>query len=201
MSSVHPTHKTQISMGSSLYDEKCTLCGTTDGLHSWGKLAEPCPEALRITAYTDGACKGNPGPGGWGFVMTRGRLVAEGSGGAADTTNNRMELMGAIMALRYLSRPSPITIITDSAYVKNGITSWIKGWKANGWKTSRKEPVKNADLWQQLDALCVEHQVTWQWVKGHSGDSNNDKADELANLGVGIGENQLLPVYRVYTRD
>ncbi len=143
----------------------------------------------RLTAYTDGACSGNPGPGGWGVLLQAHdgpRLIRERSlkGGAPDTTNNRMELMAAISALEALTRPSAITIVTDSAYVKNGITSWLDGWKRNGWKTAAKKPVKNADLWQRLDQAQARHDVTWKWVKGHAGHPENERADELARQGM-----------------
>lgn len=142
-----------------------------------------------LIAYTDGACSGNPGPGGWGVLMRamEGETILkerELSGGAADTTNNKMELMAAIMALETLSRASEITIVTDSTYVKNGVTSWIHGWKKNGWKTAAKKPVKNADLWQRLDAAQARHDVTWEWVKGHAGHPENERADELARAGM-----------------
>jgi len=143
----------------------------------------------KLTAYTDGACSGNPGPGGWGALMIArdGDTVLrerELSGGAPDTTNNRMELLAAISALEALSRPSAITIVTDSAYVKNGVTGWIHGWKRNGWKTSNKKPVKNVDLWQRLDEAQARHDVTWEWVKGHAGHPENERADELARAGM-----------------
>ncbi len=142
-----------------------------------------------LFAYTDGACSGNPGPGGWGVLMQarNGETVVkerELSGGEADTTNNKMELMAAIMALETLERASPITIVTDSNYVKNGITGWIFGWKKNGWKTASKKPVANADLWQRLDAAQARHNVTWKWVKGHAGHAENERADELARAGM-----------------
>lgn len=142
-----------------------------------------------LVAYTDGACSGNPGPGGWGALlraMDGERVIKERElcGGEADTTNNRMELLAAINALEALDRASPITIVTDSQYVKNGVTSWIHGWKKNGWKTAAKKPVKNADLWQQLDAAQARHKVTWEWVKGHAGHPENERADELARAGM-----------------
>ena len=142
-----------------------------------------------LFAYTDGACSGNPGPGGWGVLLIarEGETVVkerELSGGAADTTNNRMELQAAITALETLATPSRITIITDSAYVKDGITKWIHGWKARGWKTAGKKPVKNDDLWQKLDAATARHDVTWEWVKGHAGHPENERADELARAGM-----------------
>jgi len=142
-----------------------------------------------LYAYTDGACSGNPGPGGWGVLMRaiEGDTIVkerELSGGEADTTNNRMELCGAIAALEALSRPSAITIVTDSAYVKNGITGWMHGWKRNGWRTADKKPVKNVELWQRLDEAQKRHTVTWEWVKGHAGHPENERADELARAGM-----------------
>ncbi|MCG6902696.1 MAG: ribonuclease HI [Rhodobacter sp.] len=144
------------------------------------------PELL---AYTDGACSGNPGPGGWGALLVArdgDRLLKERmlKGGEADTTNNRMELMAAIEALNALERASDITVITDSVYVKNGVTEWIHGWKRNGWKTAARKPVKNADLWQALDTAQARHRVTWQWIKGHAGQPENERADELARAGM-----------------
>ena len=140
-----------------------------------------------LFAYTDGACSGHPGPGGWGVLM---RAMQDGavlkertlSGGDAETTNNRMELMAAIMALETLERPSRITVVTDSAYVKDGITKWIHGWKRNGWK--KKGGLKNVELWQRLDAAQARHDVTWEWVKGHAGHPENERADELARAGM-----------------
>ena len=137
-----------------------------------------------LTIYTDGACSGNPGPGGWGAIMTYGDHTKELYGGEPETTNNRMELLAAISALEALERPSTLTIITDSAYVKNGITSWLHGWKRNGWKTSTKKPVKNVDLWQRLDEAQARHNVTWEWIKGHAGHEGNERADELARAGM-----------------
>lgn len=142
-----------------------------------------------LFAYTDGACSGNPGPGGWGVLMraTDGGTILkerELQGGEADTTNNRMELLAAIHALETLDRPSKITIVTDSAYVKNGVTGWIHGWKRNGWRTAAKKPVKNAELWQRLDTAQERHDVTWEWVKGHAGHPENERADELAREGM-----------------
>ena len=142
-----------------------------------------------IFAWTDGACSGNPGPGGWGVLMRAmdgARVVKERelSGGEADTTNNRMELMAAISALEALTRVTEITITTDSAYVKNGVSSWIHGWKRNGWRTADKKPVKNVDLWQRLDAAAARHDVTWKWIKGHAGHAENERADELAREGM-----------------
>lgn len=137
-----------------------------------------------VVAYTDGACRGNPGPGGWGVWLKAGAHEKKLHGGEHDTTNNRMELTAAIQALQSLKKPSEVHLYTDSTYVKNGITSWLANWKRNGWKTAAKKPVKNADLWQQLDAATQPHQIDWRWVKGHSGDVGNDMADELANLGI-----------------
>ena len=142
-----------------------------------------------LFAYTDGACSGNPGPGGWGALLQakEGDTVVKEralSGGEADTTNNRMELLAAIAALEALERPSTITIVTDSAYVKNGVTGWIHGWKRNCWKTSTNKPVKNIELWQRLDTAQARHRVTWEWVKGHAGHPENERADELARAGM-----------------
>ena len=142
-----------------------------------------------LFAYTDGACSGNPGPGGWGVLMQAkdGETVVKErtlSGGEANTTNNRMELLAAIHALETLARPSALTIITDSAYVKNGVTGWIHGWKRNGWKTANKKPVKNVELWQRLGEGQARHDVTWEWVKGHAGHPENERADELAREGM-----------------
>jgi ribonuclease HI len=142
-----------------------------------------------LYAYTDGACSGNPGPGGWGALLVArdgDKVVKERalSGGEADTTNNRMELLAAISALETLGRATAITIVTDSAYVKDGITSWIHGWKKRGWKTSANKPVKNEDLWRRLDSAVAQHQVRWEWVKGHAGHVENERADELARAGM-----------------
>lgn len=142
-----------------------------------------------LYAYTDGACSGNPGPGGWGALLIArdgDKVVKERalSGGEADTTNNRMELLAAISALETLGRATAITIVTDSAYVKDGITSWIHGWKKRGWKTSANKPVKNEDLWRRLDSAVAQHQVRWEWVKGHAGHVENERADELARAGM-----------------
>ncbi|MDQ7057730.1 MAG: ribonuclease HI [Ghiorsea sp.] len=140
--------------------------------------------AHKIIAYTDGACSGNPGPGGWGVWLRAGQHEKELCGGEKHTTNQRMELQAAIEALKVLKKPSEITIVTDSKYVLNGITDWIHGWKKKGWKNSKKEPVANRELWETLDVLNQKHDVDWQWVKGHSGDEGNDKADELARQGI-----------------
>lgn len=139
----------------------------------------------KIEIYTDGACKGNPGIGGWGALLVAGTREKELFGGERDTTNNRMELMAVIQALGALKRPCHITLHTDSQYVLKGITEWIEGWKAKGWKTASKAPVKNVDLWQQLDAAQALHQIDWVWVKGHAGHAGNERADQLANRGVG----------------
>jgi ribonuclease HI len=138
----------------------------------------------KVVIYTDGACSGNPGPGGWGAVMIWGEHRKELFGGAAETTNNRMELQAVIEALGALTRAAHIDLYTDSAYVKNGITSWIHSWKKNGWKTADKKPVKNADLWQALEAARHKHEVDWHWVKGHAGHPENERADELARQGM-----------------
>ncbi|KAA9007062.1 ribonuclease HI [Histidinibacterium aquaticum] len=142
-----------------------------------------------LFAFTDGACSGNPGPGGWGALLQakEGDAVLrerELKGGEARTTNNRMELLAAINALETLTSPSKITVITDSAYVKGGITEWLAGWKRKGWKTSTKKPVKNEDLWRRLDEAAARHQVRWEWVKGHAGHPENERADELARKGM-----------------
>jgi len=137
-----------------------------------------------VLIYTDGACRGNPGPGGWGAVMIAGMHRKEICGGDLATTNNRMELMAAIQALETLTRPCKVELHTDSQYVKNGVTTWIHGWKARGWKTADKSPVKNEDLWKRLDAARSRHQVDWRWVKGHAGHELNEVADELARKGM-----------------
>ena len=140
----------------------------------------------KVVIYTDGACKGNPGPGGWGVFLKSGVHEKELWGGEAVTTNNRMELMAVIEALSALKRPCEVMLFLDSEYVRKGITEWIHGWKAKGWKTVAKQPVKNADLWQRLDALVSGggHKIEWKWVKGHAGDPGNERADSLANRGV-----------------
>ena len=137
-----------------------------------------------VVIYTDGACKGNPGPGGWGAWLKAGTHEKELFGGEAETTNNRMELLAVIKALEALKRPCAVTIWTDSSYVQQGMTNWLAGWKAKGWRTASKQPVKNVDLWQALDAAAARHQVEWRWVKGHAGHEGNEKADQLANRGV-----------------
>lgn len=142
-----------------------------------------------LFAYTDGACSGNPGPGGWGALLIAkdgDEVVKERElkGGEPETTNNRMELLAAISALETLGRPSTITVVTDSAYVKNGVTGWIEGWKRNGWKTANRKPVKNEDLWRRLDEARARHRVTWEWIKGHAGHPENERADALARAGM-----------------
>ncbi len=138
----------------------------------------------RITIHTDGACSGNPGPGGWGAILEWNDHKKELKGGEGHTTNNRMELMAAISALESLKRPCAVDIHTDSQYLRNGITSWIKTWKRNGWRTAEKKPVKNADLWQRLDTALHHHEVHWHWVRGHAGHDMNERADELAREGL-----------------
>ncbi len=137
-----------------------------------------------VELFTDGACRGNPGPGGWGVLMRYGKHEKRLHGAEPYTTNNRMELMAAIMGLENLKRQCKVRITTDSEYVKNGITKWLEGWKQRGWKTAKKKPVKNQDLWQRLDEAVARHDVEWHWVKGHSGHMENEIADELANLGI-----------------
>ena len=134
--------------------------------------------------YTDGACSGNPGPGGWGAVLSYGDVVRELHGGERATTNNRMELTAVISALEALKRPAPVRLYTDSKYVLDGITKWVPGWQRNGWKTASKQPVKNVDLWQRLVAAMEPHEISWQWVKGHAGIAGNERADELARQGI-----------------
>jgi len=137
-----------------------------------------------VVVYTDGACSGNPGPGGWGAVLQFGNREKEISGGEANTTNNRMELKAAISALNTLKRSCPVKVYTDSSYVKDGITKWIHGWRKNGWKTAARKPVKNAELWQELQDALASHEVEWHWVKGHAGHPENERADELARKGM-----------------
>mgnify|MGYP001405147719 FL=1 len=138
----------------------------------------------QVRVFTDGACSRNPGPGGWGAVLQFGDHERELHGGAAETTNNRMELTAAIEALKALSEPCQVSLTTDSTYVKDGITQWLANWKRNGWKTAAKKPVKNRDLWQALDHHAAQHDIDWCWVKGHSGHPENERADRLANLGM-----------------
>jgi ribonuclease HI len=137
-----------------------------------------------VEIYTDGACKGNPGPGGWGALLRWGRREKELFGGEPDTTNNRMELTAVIRALEVLNRPARVAVFTDSEYVRKGITEWLAGWKRRGWKTADRKPVKNEALWRRLDELASRHEVKWHWVKGHSGHAENERADALANRGV-----------------
>jgi ribonuclease HI len=137
-----------------------------------------------VEIFTDGACKGNPGVGGWGAILRTGDKERELFGGEANTTNNRMEMTAVIEALRALNRSCEAVVYTDSSYVQKGISEWIHGWKRNGWKTADRKPVKNADLWQTLDQLAAGHKIKWQWVKGHAGHPENERADELANRGV-----------------
>jgi ribonuclease HI len=146
-------------------------------------------ELQRVKIATDGACKGNPGPGGWGALIRMGPHEKELSGGEAHTTNNRMELLAAIRGLEALTRPCHVTLVTDSAYVKNGITQWVRGWQRNGWRTADKKPVKNADLWQELIEASARHRIEWTWVKGHAGDPDNERADRLASNAALIVQN------------
>jgi ribonuclease HI len=141
-------------------------------------------ERGRVVIHTDGACSGNPGPGGWGAILEWGGRRREIKGGEAHTTNNRMELMAAISALEALKRPCDVDLHTDSQYLRQGITSWIHGWKRNGWKTADRKPVKNVDLWQRLETAIARHTVHWHWVRGHSGHDLNERADELAREGI-----------------
>ncbi len=138
----------------------------------------------RVTIHTDGACSGNPGPGGWGVILQWGDRTRELKGGEAHTTNNRMELMAAIVALETLKRPCDVDLHTDSEYLRQGITDWISGWKRNGWRTTARKPVKNSDLWQRLDAAVGRHTVRWHWVRGHAGHDLNERADELAREAI-----------------
>ena len=158
------------------------------GVALGGRYGYAVPMA-EFYAYTDGACSGNPGPGGWGVLLIAregDRVVKERElcGGEADTTNNRMELLAAISALEALDRPTSVVMVTDSVYVKNGISEWIAAWKRNGWRTSEKKPVKNIDLWQRLDEAASRHQVTWKWIKGHAGNLENERADRLSREGL-----------------
>ena len=142
------------------------------------------PDTEIIEIHTDGACSGNPGPGGWGALLRFRGVEKELSGGEAATTNNRMELMAAISALEALKRPSEVRLFTDSRYVMDGITKWLHGWKRNGWKTAAKKPVKNDDLWRRLDAAAAPHRIDWRWVKGHAGDPLNERVDEIARRAI-----------------
>lgn len=141
-------------------------------------------EEKRVAIWSDGACSGNPGPGGWGAILIWNGHRRELKGGAAETTNNRMELQAAIEALGALTRPTIVDFYTDSQYVRGGVMGWIKGWKKNGWKTADKKPVKNIDLWQSLDELAAKHTIVWHWVRGHAGTADNERADELAREGM-----------------
>ncbi len=143
---------------------------------------------VRVEIYADGACKGNPGPGGWGALLRYGGHSRALYGGEADTTNNRMELKAVIEALRALKRPSRVALYTDSQYVQKGVTQWLPNWKRRGWRTSGGTPVKNQDLWQLLDELATRHEVEWHWVRGHAGHAGNEEADRLANLGVRLAD-------------
>ncbi|MFT0862086.1 ribonuclease HI [Ancylobacter sp. G4_0304] len=145
---------------------------------------EKTPATNRVAVWTDGACSGNPGPGGWGAILRYGTTEKELCGGEVPTTNNRMELMAAISALEALKRPCTVDLHTDSEYMRNGITKWIAGWKRNGWRTADKKPVKNVDLWERLEAAIERHDIQWHWVKGHAGDEMNERADALARAGM-----------------
>jgi ribonuclease HI len=148
-------------------------------------MNSPAPTTLgKVTIYTDGACKGNPGPGGWGVVLKSGDKEKHLYGGETLTTNNRMEMTAVIQALKALKMPCHVSLYTDSKYVMQGVTEWLSGWKARGWKTAGKDPVKNVDLWQEIDSLLGTHEITWHWVKGHAGHPGNELADALANKGV-----------------
>ena len=138
----------------------------------------------KVTIFTDGACRGNPGPGGWGAILFKDDHEKEFYGAERETTNNRMELMAAIQALEVLKRPCEVTLTTDSQYVKKGITEWLVSWKRRGWKTADKKPVKNQDLWQRLDEAAHKHRIHWKWIKGHSGHEENERADQLANRAI-----------------
>lgn len=156
-------------------------------------MADDGPARPRVAIFTDGACKGNPGPGGWGAILRAGGKERELNGAEAHTTNNRMELQAAISALNALTRPCSVDLTTDSVYVRDGISKWVHGWLKNGWKTADKKPVKNGDLWQALLAAARPHEVRWHWVKGHAGHAENERADELANEAiVAMKEGQLL---------
>ncbi|MCR9222323.1 MAG: ribonuclease HI [Alphaproteobacteria bacterium] len=152
-----------------------------------GRANENESAGARVEIFTDGACSGNPGPGGWGAVLRFRGQEKELSGGEAETTNNRMELMAAIAALEALKRPCPVTLTTDSTYVRDGITRWIHGWRKNGWKTAAKKPVKNEDLWKRLDAAAKGHKIDWRWIKGHAGHPENERADALARAAIPRG--------------
>jgi ribonuclease HI len=167
-----------------------TAAGRAGGQAPGG--AGQAPDGVEI--YTDGACSGNPGPGGWGAVLIYGSRRRELSGGeAVPTTNNRMELMAAIQALESLTRRSTVRLHTDSSYLRNGVTSWLPGWKRNGWRTASRQPVKNEDLWRRLDATASRHDVQWLWVKGHAGNPGNERADALANEGMAAAVKKARP--------
>lgn len=139
---------------------------------------------MKVEIYTDGACSGNPGPGGWGALLRYGDVEKELNGGELETTNNRMEMMAVIESLRALKKPCNVDLYTDSVYVKDGVTKWLDGWKARGWKTAAKKPVKNQDLWERIDTEIARHSIAWHWVKGHAGHPENERADELARQGI-----------------
>lgn len=160
--------------------------GSTEAMEA-GRANENESAGARVEIFTDGACSGNPGPGGWGAVLRFRGQEKELSGGEAETTNNRMELMAAIAALEALKRPCPVTLTTDSTYVRDGITRWIHGWRKNGWKTAAKKPVKNEDLWKRLDAAAKGHEIDWRWIKGHAGHPENERADALARAAIPRG--------------
>lgn len=145
-----------------------------------------------IEIFTDGACRGNPGPGGWGVLLRAGEHEKEIWGGESHTTNNRMEMTAVIEALRALKRPSKVILTTDSQYVRKGITEWIDGWKRKNWQTAARKPVKNADLWKEIDTLASRHEIDWRWVKGHAGHAENERVDELANRGIDEMAGQLM---------
>ncbi|MDR6290586.1 ribonuclease HI [Inquilinus ginsengisoli] len=149
---------------------------------------------MKVEIFTDGACSGNPGPGGWGVLLRMGETERELYGGEVLTTNNRMELMAAIRALEALKRPVDAVLTTDSQYVRNGITQWLKGWKARGWMTADRKPVKNVDLWQRLEAAMAQHKVDWRWTRGHSGHAENERVDELARRGLKEEGRGLAPI-------
>jgi len=162
-----------------------TLWNYHDQLPRWSRGRAPhAMNSSQVEIWTDGACKGNPGLGGWGALLRQGRHEKAIYGGEVDTTNNRMELMAVIEALKALKRPCEVVVHTDSQYVQKGMSEWLANWKRRGWLTADKKPVKNADLWQELDALVARHFLQWRWVRGHAGDAGNERADQLANLGV-----------------
>jgi ribonuclease HI len=168
-------------------DERTTSAVETARADAASNVAPDAP-LTAVTIYTDGACRGNPGPGGWGAVLIAGGREKELFGGEPATTNNRMELLAAIRALEALSRRCSVALYTDSQYVRNGIREWLPNWKRRGWKTADKKPVKNQDLWERLDALQAAHEVEWHWVRGHAGHDGNERADRLANRGIdGLG--------------